>query len=91
MLCHLLSSQPQRWTPRESRQKPNPLLPMLSTPRGMITSAYFLVCKTAMVWRLKGKSQLDSRERLQKQAGSKDDKGACALGHRVKALRHGDT
>lgn len=51
--------------PEKSDREPNSLLPMLSTPRGMITSAYFFVCKTVtVVETVNGKSQLYSRKKL---------------------------
>lgn len=58
----LLYSQPQRCLPWEMRES---LLPMLSTPLGMITSAYFFVCKTETVVEeaVNGKSQLHSRKK----------------------------
>lgn len=43
------SPTPEMVSSEKSGREPNSLLPMLSTPRGMITSAYFFVCKTAMV------------------------------------------
>lgn len=63
-VCLLPSSQPQRCLPREMRE-PSSLLPMLSTPRGMITSAYFFVCKTETVVEeaVNVKSQLHSNKK----------------------------
>lgn len=51
-------------SPEKLGRELNSLLPMLSTPRGMITSAYFFVCKTAtVVETVNGKSQLYSRKK----------------------------
>lgn len=58
--CHPPSPQPQEKSDRESSS----LLPMLSTPRGMITSAYFFVCKTGtVVETVNGKGWLGSRKK----------------------------
>lgn len=67
----MLSPAPYVVSPEKSGRELDSFLPMLSTPRGMITSAYFFVCKTARVMEtvtgeLPNKRQFYSKKKLLK-------------------------
>lgn len=63
----MLSPAPYVVSPEKSGRELDSFLPMLSTPRGMITSAYFFVCKTARVMEtVTGERQFYSKKKLLK-------------------------
>lgn len=63
-------------SPEKSGRELDSFLPMLSTPRGMITSAYFFVCKTARVMEtVTGERQFYSKKKLLKPEIERRDGG----------------
>lgn len=72
----MLSPAPYVVSPEKSGRELDSFLPMLSTPRGMITSAYFFVCKTARVMEtVTGERQFYSKKKLLKPEIERRDGG----------------
>lgn len=72
----MLSPAPYVVSPEKSGRELDSLLPMLSTPRGMITSAYFFVYKTARVMEtVTGERQFYSKKKLLKPEIERRDGG----------------
>lgn len=72
----MLYPAPYVVSPEKSGRELDSFLPMLSTPRGMITSAYFFVCKTARVMEtVTGERQFYSKKKLLKPEIERRDGG----------------